>query len=219
MTLGEYIANYRAEHKMSMDKFAKISGLSKSYISVLERNKTPHGGEPAPGIDAYRGVAKATGLEVDELIRAIDGKIQLPHRPSNISPIQWGARKPLVGDIACGTPILAEQNITDYIDVPEHIQCDFALKCRGNSMIDLGVKDGDVVYIRSQPEVQNGQVAAVIVDGAESEATLKKFFKYDNHIMLIPANSEEQPFAFYGEDMARVHIQGLAVGYTHVFDQ
>lgn len=128
-------------------------------------------------------------------------------------------RKPLVGDIACGTPILAEENITDYVDVPEHIHCDFALKCHGNSMIDLGVKDGDIVYIRSQPEVQNGQIAAVVVDDMEPEATLKKFFKYENHIMLIPANSEEQPFAFYGEEMARVHVQGLAVGFTHVFEQ
>lgn len=128
-------------------------------------------------------------------------------------------RKPLVGDIACGTPILAEENITDYVDVPEHIHCDFALKCHGNSMIDLGVKDGDIVYIHSQPEVQNGQVAAVVVDDMEPEATLKKFFKYENHIMLIPANSEEQPFAFYGEEMARVHVQGLAVGFTHVFEQ
>lgn len=138
--------------------------------------------------------------------------------PDNLIPIRFH-QKPLIGEIACGTPILAEENITDYVDVPEHIQCDFALKCRGNSMIDLGVKDGDVVYIRSQPEVQNGQVAAVIVDGAESEATLKKFFRYDNHVMLIPANSEEAPFAFYGEEMSRVHVQGLAVGFTHMFGE
>lgn len=128
-------------------------------------------------------------------------------------------RKPLVGDIACGTPILAEENITDYVDVPEHINCDFALKCRGRSMINLGVKEGDIVYIRSQPEVQNGQIAAVIVDGIESEATLKKFYRYDNQIVLVPANDEDKPFVYIGEEMARVHVQGLAVGFTHVFEQ
>ena len=202
-----------------MDGFAQLSGLSKSYISVLERNITPHGNQPSPGIDTYRAVAKALGLDVNELIRTVDDDIELPRPlPDNLTPIRF-YQKPLIGEIACGTPILAEENITDYVDVPEHIQCDFALKCQGNSMIDLGVKDGDVVYIRSQPEVHNGQVAAVIVDGMESEATLKKFFKYENHIMLIPANSEEQPFAFYGEDMARVHVQGLAVGFTHMFNQ
>lgn len=128
-------------------------------------------------------------------------------------------RKPLVGDIACGTPILAEENITDYVDVPEHIHCDFALKCRGRSMINLGVKEGDIVYIRSQPEVQNGQIAAVIVDGMEAEATLKKFYRYDNQIVLVPANDEDKPFVYTGEEMARVHVQGLAVGFTHVFEQ
>lgn len=219
MTLGEIIKKYRDDRKMSMDGFAQLSGLSKSYISVLERNITPHGNQPSPGIDTYRAVAKALGLDVNELIRAVDDDIELPRPlPDNLIPIRFH-QKPLVGSIACGTPILAEENITDYVDVPEHVHCDFALKCQGNSMIDLGVKDGDVVYIRSQPEVQNGQVAAVIVDGMESEATLKKFFKYENHIMLIPANSEEQPFAFYGEDMARVHVQGLAVGFTHMFNQ
>ena len=219
MTLGDIIKKYRDDRHMSMDSFAQLSGLSKSYISVLERNITPHGNQPSPGIDTYRAVAKALGLDVNELIRAVDDDIELPRPlPDNLTPIRF-RQVPLVGSIACGTPILAEENITDYVDVPEHIQCDFALKCQGNSMIDLGVKDGDVVYIRSQPEVQNGQVAAVIVDGMESEATLKKFFKYENHIMLIPANSEEQPFAFYGEDMARVHVQGLAVGFTHMFNQ
>lgn len=219
MTLGDIIKKYRDDRHMSMDSFAQLSGLSKSYISVLERNITPHGNQPSPGIDTYRAVAKTLGLDVNELIRAVDDDIELPRPlPDNLTPIRF-RQAPLVGSIACGTPILAEENITDYVDVPEHIQCDFALKCQGNSMIDLGVKDGDVVYIRSQPEVQNGQVAAVIVDGMESEATLKKFFKYENHIMLIPANSEEQPFAFYGEDMARVHVQGLAVGFTHMFNQ
>lgn len=219
MTLGEIIKKYRDDRKMSMDGFAQLSGLSKSYISVLERNITPHGNQPSPGIDTYRAVAKALGLDVNELIRAVDDDIELPRPvPDNLIPIRF-RQAPLVGSIACGTPILAEENITDYVDVPEHVHCDFALKCQGNSMIDLGVEDGDIVYIRSQPEVQNGQVAAVIVDGMESEATLKKFFKYENHIMLIPANSEEQPFAFYGEDMARVHVQGLAVGFTHMFNQ
>ena len=219
MTLGEIIKKYRDDRKMSMDGFSQLSGLSKAYISVLERNITPHGNQPSPGIDTYRAVAKALGLDVNELIRAVDDDIELPRpTPDNLISIHFN-QKPLVGNIACGTPILAEENITDYVDVPEHIHCDFALKCHGNSMIDLGVKDGDIVYIRSQPEVQNGQVAAVVVDDMEPEATLKKFFKYDNHIMLIPANSEEQPFAFYGEEMARVHVKGLAVGFTHMFEQ
>lgn len=217
MTLGDIIKRYRDDRTMSMDSFAQLSGLSKSYISVLERNKTPHGNKPAPGIDTYRAVAKALGIDVNELIRAVDDDIELSTTlPRNLFPARFN-QKPLIGNIACGTPILAEENITDYIDVPEHIHCDFALKCQGRSMINLGVQDGDIVYIRSQPEVQNGQIAAVIIDGVESEATLKKFYRYDNQIVLIPANDDDTPFVYAGEGMARVHVQGLAVGFMHVF--
>lgn len=219
MTLGDIIKKYRDDADLSMDGFAQLSGLSKSYISVLERNITPHGNEPSPGIDTYKAVAKVLGIDVNDLIRAVDDDIELPPPlPSNLIPARF-RQAPLIGEIACGTPILAEENITDYVDVPEHIQCDFALKCQGRSMINLGVQDGDIVYIRSQPEVQNGQIAAVIVDGMEAEATLKKFYRYDNQIVLVPANDEDKPFVYTGEEMARVHVQGLAVGFTHVFEQ
>ena len=218
MTLGDIIKRYRDDTDLSMDGFAQLSGLSKSYISVLERNITPHGNEPSPGIDTYKAVAKVLGIDVNDLIRAVDDDIELPPPlPSNLIPARFH-QAPLIGSIACGTPILAEENITDYIDVPEHIQCDFALKCQGRSMINLGVQDGDMVYIRSQPEVQNGQIAAVIVDGMEAEATLKKFYRYDNQIVLIPANDDDKPFVYSGEEMARVQVQGLAVGFMHVFD-
>lgn len=171
-----------------------------------------YNGVKYPRIDKIEMMANYFGVPKSVLIEEHDDI------PSNLIPARFH-QVPLVGEIACGAPILAEENITDYVDVPEHILCDFALKCRGNSMIDLGVKDGDVVYIRSQPEVQNGQVAAVIVDGMEAEATLKKFYRYDNQIVLVPANDEDKPFVYTGEEMARVHVQGLAVGFTHVFEQ
>lgn len=171
-----------------------------------------YNGVKYPRIDKIEMMANYFGLPKSALIEEHEDV------PSNIIPIRFN-RKPLIGDIACGTPILAEENITDYVDVPEHINCDFALRCRGRSMINLGVKEGDIVYIRSQPEVQNGQIAAVIVDGMEAEATLKKFYRYDNQIVLVPANDEDKPFVYIGEEMARVHVQGLAVGFTHVFEQ
>lgn len=171
-----------------------------------------YNGVKYPRIDKIEMMANYFGVPKSALIEEHDDI------PSNLTPIRFH-QKPLVGSIACGTPILAEENITDYVDVPEHVHCDFALKCRGRSMINLGVKEGDIVYIRSQPEVQNGQIAAVIVDGMEAEATLKKFYRYDNQIVLVPANDEDKPFVYTGEEMARVHVQGLAVGFTHVFEQ
>ena len=210
-SFADMLSYLRKRDGYSQTELADKLKISRSAIGMYESGKRE------PDFETLEALADTFNVNMDTLLGKADD-IKTPPLPSNLIPARF-RQAPLVGEIACGTPILAEQNIIDYIDVPEHIQCDFALKCRGNSMIDLGVKDGDVVYIRSQPEVQNGQVAAVIVDGAESEATLKKFFRYDNHVMLIPANSEEAPFAFYGEEMSRVHVQGLAVGFTHVFDQ
>lgn len=77
MTLGDVISKYRAEHGISMDKFAELSGISKAYISILERNRTPRGDEPSPSYEMYRSVAKAIGSDVDALIRTVEGNISL----------------------------------------------------------------------------------------------------------------------------------------------
>ncbi len=136
--------------------------------------------------------------------------------PSNVTPLAPMKKVPLVGQIACGTPILAEQNIEDYIDLPGHIHADYALTCRGDSMVNAGILDGDVVYIRQQPEVENGQIAAVIVDG--EEATLKRFYYDGSIVQLISENPRIAPMVFPGPDISRVRILGLAVAYTHIIE-
>ena len=136
--------------------------------------------------------------------------------PSNISRIEPMQKIPLVGQIACGTPILAEQNIEDYVDLPGHIRADFALTCKGESMIGAGIRSGDIVYIRQQEEVENGQIAAVMV--GEEEATLKRFYAQDGAVQLIAENPAIQPQVFIGRDQEKIHIVGLAVAYTHVLD-
>ena len=136
--------------------------------------------------------------------------------PSNISRIEPMQKIPLVGQIACGTPILAEQNIEDYVDLPGHIRADFALTCKGESMIGAGIRSGDIVYIRQQEEVENGQIAAVMV--GEEEATLKRFYAQDGAVQLIAENPAIQPQVFIGRDREKIHIVGLAVAYTHVLD-
>ena len=73
MTLGRIIAAYRAKHRMSMEKFASLSGMSKAYVSILERNQTPRGDEPSPSYEIYKAVAKTMGIDVTELIRLVEG--------------------------------------------------------------------------------------------------------------------------------------------------
>ena len=100
---------------------------------------------------------------------------------------------PLVGNVAAGTPILAEQNITDNITLPTEIVGDapsFMLSVRGESMIEAGINDGDYVVVKEQPVANNGDIVVAIIDDG---ATVKRFFKEQDHIRLQPENSSMEP--------------------------
>lgn len=131
----------------------------------------------------------------------------------NIIPMPKMVQVPLIGDIACGSPILAEENIEGYIDLPNHVNADFALNCKGDSMINARIQDGDVVYIRQQPVINNGEIAAVLIGEA---ATLKRVYYDKNHIILQPENPAYSPQVYAGAEMADVHIIGKAVAFTSI---
>ncbi len=123
------------------------------------------------------------------------------------------SKVPLVGAIACGEPILAAENIEGEVDVPERIHADFALRCKGDSMINARIHDGDIVYIRQQPAVNNGEIAAVLIG---DEATLKRVYVYEDHVVLQPENPSYEPLVYFGEAMSTVRILGKAVGFTSI---
>ena len=132
--------------------------------------------------------------------------------PKGFEPMPKMKKIPLVGSIACGTPILAQQNIEKIVDVPENIRCDFSLICHGDSMEGAGIHDRDVVYIRIQPEVENGEIAAVRIG---EEATLKRVYYQNGTLTLMPANAAYAPMVYTGSQLEEVHIEGKAVGWTH----
>ena len=220
MTIGEIIKHYRTANDLSMDNFGKLASLSKAYISILERGSNPRNNKPViPSIDTLRAIAQAMNMDLNELINLLDDnqKIKLSENeiPEGFSPPPEMVLKPLVGKIACGTPILAEQNIEDYINVPKDVKCDFLLTCDGDSMIEAGIRSGDVVYLIKQPDIDyNGQIAAVRVDG---EATLKKVFKYQDKVVLQPANANYEPLVYIKEEINDLVIEGIATGFTHIF--
>lgn len=132
----------------------------------------------------------------------------------NLLPLPKTRKVPRLGTIACGEPILAQENIENYDKAPEGINCDFTLKCKGDSMVGARINDGDIVYIRQQEEVENGEIAAVLVDDAEeSNATLKRVYLYDNQIVLQAENPKYSPWVYTGEDMNKVRIIGKAVAF------
>ena len=212
MKLADKLVALRRTYNITQQELAKIAGVTDKAVSAWEQGtRSPKMKSVMAICDRYRLNLKAFVDETnDEFAPAAE------ILPDNVIPYIPAGRVPLVGEIACGEPILAEQNIVDYVDVPGHIKADYALTCHGESMINLGIRDGDIAYIRQQEIVNNGQIAAVIID--DEEATLKRFHYDGNTLVLIPANDDLDPRVFVGEAMNRVRVLGLAVGFTHVFN-
>lgn len=130
----------------------------------------------------------------------------------NIIPLPETKKVPLLGTIACGEPILAEENIEEYVNLDKDINAEFALRCKGDSMIEARIFNGDIVYIHQQPDVENGEIAAVLIG---DEATLKRVYKYPEKNMLVlkAANAKMDDFIFVGEELNDIHILGKAVAF------
>ena len=117
------------------------------------------------------------------------------------------ARLPLLGEIAAGAPLLAEQNIEEYLTLPSSTGGDFLLRVRGDSMIEAGILDGDLVIVKSAQEARNGEIVVVLAGNDESadEATVKTFYREDGRIRLQPENAALQPiYADYVQILGRV---------------
>ena len=198
----------REELGLSQEELAQRMGYrSKSSITKLEK-----------------GINDIPQSKVEELAAALQTtpaylmgweeqpEPKKPTIPPGFEPMPKMKKIPLIGSIACGEPITAEQNIEKMVDVPENIRCDFSLTCHGDSMVDAGIHDKDVVYIRIQPEVENGEIAAVRING---EATLKRVYYNPGTLTLMPANPAYAPMIYTGPQLEEVHIEGKAVGWTH----
>ena len=197
---------------MTQAELAKRSGISKSSISRYIK------GDWEGKQSAVYELAKALGV-TEAWLMGYDVPMENDTPlavPPGFDPLPEMESVPLVGQIACGQPITAEENIEDYVDVPEDVHCDFCLRCKGDSMIDAGIHDGDVVYIHIQPQVENGQIAAVRIDG---EATLKRVFwdESSQTLTLLAENRNFAPLVYTGPILETVHVEGKAVGYTHWF--
>lgn len=129
--------------------------------------------------------------------------------PAGFEPLPEMTTIPLVGTIACGTPITAEENIEARIGIPAAWNADFALTCKGDSMAPRYL-DGDVVCIRCQPEVENGQIAAVRIG---EEATLKRFYQEGDTVTLVPVNPAYTPLVYRGAELNDIQIEGRVVGF------
>lgn len=207
-TLYDRIKSRRTELGLTVEELAhKMGYKDKSSISKIENGKADI---PQSKIAAFADALETTPAYLMGWEEQPQPK--KPTIPPGFEPMPKMKKIPLIGAIACGEPITAEQNIEKMVDVPENIRCDFSLTCHGDSMVDAGIHDKDVVYIRIQPEVENGEIAAVRIDG---EATLKRVYYNPGTLTLMPANPAYAPMVYTGPQLEEVHIEGKAVGWTH----
>lgn len=144
------------------------------------------------------------------LLQNAGDTLQHIEKYDNLLPLPKTKKIPLLGDIACGCPILAEENIEALIAAPEHLHADFILKCKGDSMVNARIYDGDLVYIRQQADVDNGQIAAVLIGDS---ATLKRVYKYTNKVVLQAENNAYEPLIYIDNELEEIKILGLAVAF------
>ena len=194
---------------MTQAELARRTGLDKSSISRYLKNEYRGNQDAVYNIAHSLNVSEAWLMGYD-VPMARDNAIKLESSiPPGFEPLPPMDRVPRVGAIACGTPILAEQNIENYDDIPSDWRADFTLRCKGDSMSPK-ILDGDLVAIRRQPEVETGEIAAVRIG---NEATLKRVYLHDDYIELRPENSDYASIIRRREEMDDVQIEGRAVGF------
>lgn len=203
MSIAENIKRIRAEHGLSQAELGKIAGVSDKAVSTWELGlKTPRMGA-VEKMANYFGITKSAIVDDAPMT-----SLQKPVVPPGFMPMPEMVQVPLIGSIACGTPITAEQNVERIVCVPSKWRSTFTLTCKGDSM-EPRIHDGDLVAIRKQPEVENGEIAAVRIG---EEATLKHVYLHENFIELRPENPAFNSIILSREDMNTVVIEGKAVG-------
>ncbi len=177
MTIGEKIKKLRLDNNMTLEELGGKVGVSKQSLFKYENGIVTN----IP-LDRIEKLGKVLGVDPSELVGWSNVKeVKLDIHPHTI---------PILGKIAAGTPILAVENHEDYFDTSEFINADFALQIQGDSMIGSRIYDGDIVFLKKQSYIDNGQIGAFLIDG---EATLKIFNKQNNTVMLLSSNPNYSP--------------------------
>lgn len=206
MTLGDVIKHYRTEHSLSMDGFSDKSGISKAYISLLEKNKHPKTGKSiAPSIQCIKQAADGMNMDFNELFKMLDGNVILDNAEAKSS--KKGVTINVLGRVAAGIPIEAIEDIIDTEEISEEMAKTgefFGLQIHGDSMYPK-MEEGDVVIVRKQVDAESGDIIIARING--NDATCKRLAKYEHGIALISLNSKYEPMYFSNEEIETKPIE------------
>ena len=210
MTMGDRIRKARLEKGLSQAELAELLG----YKSRSSINKIEVEGRDIPRSSIVKfaqvlGVTPSYLMGWEEETSEPDALEVLMEKYDNIKPVKL-KRFPLLGEIACGEPIFAQEDRESCVMADMDINADFCLKAKGDSMINARINDGDIVFIKEMPMVENGDIAAVIID---DDATLKRVYYYpeDNTLQLIAENPKFKPLIYKNEELDQIRILGKAV--------
>ena len=207
VTVGDRIRQVRQEQDVTQQELADYIGVSKQAVYKYENNIVTN--IPTDKVDAIAkrlrvSPAYLMGWEEQPALAAS----KEPTVPPGFEPMPAMDVVPLVGRIACGTPITAEENIEQMVCVPSRWHSTFTLTCKGDSM-EPRISDGDLALVHRQPTLENGDLGVVIF--GEGEGTLKKFIRRGNTIILQPFNNVYAPQIIMGEDLEHLYIAGKVV--------
>ncbi len=200
--IANKIKELRKKNKLTLDEVADALNTSKQTIHRYENgiiSNIPH--------EKIERLAEILSVSPSELM----GWDDTEYTYQNISPITT-KRLQMIGTISCGKPIYAEEEYGDFVSVNSDIDADFCLRASGDSMIGARIYDGDIVFIKKQETVDNGEIAAVIID---DEATIKRVYYYpeEKKMILSPENPKYAPFVFIREELNKIKIMGKAVAF------
>lgn len=205
---------YKSIFSKNLNRLMREKGVTQTdIINDLKINKstisTWCNGSRLPRMDKVQLMADYLGVNKSDLIE--DKGLANEEEINNIYKIDK-IKLPLLGSVACGEPIYADEDRESYIMVGTDIKADFCLKCQGDSMINARINDGDIVFVRKQDIVNNGEIAVVIID---DEATLKRFYYYkeQNLVILKPENPKYEDIVLSGEKLDQVKVLGKAIAF------
>lgn len=203
--MAQKIKDLRISQNLTLEQVANEVGVGKSTVRKWETGMIANMRR-----DKIASLAKALHTTPAYLM----GWIDEPHREITVDNLFRIETKqfPLVGNIACGEPIFAEQNFEAYVEAGANVHADFCLRAKGDSMIGARIQDGDIVFIKKQTMVDDGEIAAVLID---DEATLKRVY-YDHEsgvLQLFAENPKYKTMRFTGEELDHIRILGKAVAF------